>query len=265
MASWTPRNAGCRNSPTSSIGRSCRSSTTTKSASSATPATSAATICALPSPGRCRATARRRSETGPPRSRRSPAKSVREAAGSRDSRTLRSPRRRRTRRSGRSRRRSSATRASRSGCRRRAVPPRPRGRRSPPTLRSPAPRSAPSYSAPIRASAVANSAAPPTPCKARARSSAAIFQAIPHRHEAAVNTTIPTEKTALRPKRSASAPAVRISAANVIAYASTTHSRPERLASSRRWMLGRATFTIVMSTRSMNVVTQTASSVQRRS
>ena len=53
------------------------------------------------------------------------------------------------------------------------------------------PRSAPWYSAPISASAVANSAAPPTPCSARAASSAATFQAIPHRNDAALNTPTP--------------------------------------------------------------------------
>src|SRR3954469_13392477 len=53
-------------------------------------------------------------------------------------------------------------------------------------------------------------------------------------------------------------------AARLTAYASTTHCKPVRLASSSRWMLGSATFTIVMSTSSMNVVAQTATSGQRR-
>src|SRR4051794_12898296 len=53
-------------------------------------------------------------------------------------------------------------------------------------------------------------------------------------------------------------------AARLTAYASTTHCKPVRLASSSCWMLGSATFTIVMSTSSMNVVAQTATSVQRR-
>src|SRR5512135_982344 len=56
-----------------------------------------------------------------------------------------------------------------------------------------------------------------------------------------------------------------MSAASVIAYASTTHCRPVSPALSSRWMLGSATFTIVMSTSSMNVVAHTATSVQRRS
>ena len=43
---------------------------------------------------------------------------------------------------------------------------------------------------------------------------------------------MPTLKTTRRPYLSASAPAVRISAARVIAYASTTQSSPERLACS---------------------------------
>ena len=49
----------------------------------------------------------------------------------------------------------------------------------------------------------------------------------------------------------------------MIAYASTTHCSPVRLAFSDRCTLGSATLTIVMSTKSMNVVTQTATSVHR--
>ena len=56
---------------------------------------------------------------------------------------------------------------------------------------------------------------------------------------------------------------MRINAASVTAYASTTHCSPVRLAWSCRCTLGSATFTIVMSTSSMNVVAQTATSVQR--
>src|SRR5262245_57831254 len=126
-------------------------------------------------------------------------------------------------------------------------------------------RSGPRYSAPINASAVANSAAPPTPCSARAASSVATFVASPQSSEAALKTTTPTTNTSRRPYRSASAPAVRMSAASVMAYASTTHCSPVRLASRLRWMLGSATFTIVMSTSSMKVVAHTATRVQRRS
>ena len=60
-------------------------------------------------------------------------------------------------------------------------------------------RSGPVYSAPISASAVANSAAPPTPWSARAMSSVRTFQAAPHRNEATLKTTTPPAKTSLRP------------------------------------------------------------------
>ena len=61
------------------------------------------------------------------------------------------------------------------------------------------PRSGPSYSAPINASAVANSAAPPTPCRARAASSVATFGATPHRNEATVKIETPTANRRRRP------------------------------------------------------------------
>ena len=60
-------------------------------------------------------------------------------------------------------------------------------------------RSGPVYSAPISASAVANSAAPPTPWSARAMSSDNTFHATPHRNEATLKMTTPPAKTSLRP------------------------------------------------------------------
>src|SRR5215469_2217677 len=56
-------------------------------------------------------------------------------------------------------------------------------------------------------------------------------------------------------------PAVSRNAARVSEYASTTHCRSEKLELSERWMSGSATFTTVMSSRSMNVAVQTAISV----
>src|SRR5271168_78761 len=53
-------------------------------------------------------------------------------------------------------------------------------------------------------------------------------------------------------------PAVRRKAASVSEYASTTHCRSEKLACSDCCISGRATFTTVMSRRSMNVAVQTA-------
>ena len=61
------------------------------------------------------------------------------------------------------------------------------------------PRARPLYSAPIRASAVANKAAPPIPCSARATSSDAMFQAMPQRNEAMLKTMMPPVKTSRRP------------------------------------------------------------------
>jgi len=50
-------------------------------------------------------------------------------------------------------------------------------------------------------------------------------------------------------------------AARVSAYASITQRRSSKLAPSSRWMSGRATFTTVMSKRSMNAAIETAISV----
>src|SRR4051794_35932103 len=60
---------------------------------------------------------------------------------------------------------------------------------------------------------------------------------------------------------SASDPAVSSNAARVRAYASTTHCRSENDALSDVWMSGRATFTMVMSSRSMKVPSETATNV----
>ncbi len=60
-------------------------------------------------------------------------------------------------------------------------------------------RAGPWYSAPISASAVAKRAAPPTPCRARAMSSVATFQAMPHRKDDPVNSTIPDGEHTLAP------------------------------------------------------------------
>src|SRR5580693_4051226 len=56
-------------------------------------------------------------------------------------------------------------------------------------------------------------------------------------------------------------PAVNKNAARVSEYASMTHCRSEKLELSERWMSGNATFTTVMSSRSMNTPVQTAISV----
>ena len=65
----------------------------------------------------------------------------------------------------------------------------------------------------IRASTVPNIAAPPIPCRPRAMLSVSASVANPAKSEAAVNAASPTVKTSLRPSRSASDPAISVSAA----------------------------------------------------
>jgi len=123
------------------------------------------------------------------------------------------------------------------------------------------PRSRPWNSCAIRASEVANIAAPPIPWSPRARLRSVAFPEMPQRKDARVKITKPAVKTRRRPIRSANEPAVSRKAASVNEYASTTHCRLERLALRSCWMSGRATLTTVMSSSSMNVATHTAISV----
>jgi hypothetical protein len=66
----------------------------------------------------------------------------------------------------------------------------------------------------MSASDVANIAAPPTPCRPRARLSRVGVPAAAHRMEARVKRTRPAVKISRRPRRSDSVPAVRSSAAS---------------------------------------------------
>ena len=77
------------------------------------------------------------------------------------------------------------------------------------------PRSGPRNSCAMSARPVANIAAPPKPCTARATSSIVGVVARPQAREAKENTVTPTAKTRLRPNRSARLPAVSSVAANV--------------------------------------------------
>ena len=77
------------------------------------------------------------------------------------------------------------------------------------------PRSRPSNSWASRAGAQANITAPPTPWKPRARLSGVGEPARPQSSEATVKRTRPMMKTRLRPKRSASDPAVRSTDASI--------------------------------------------------
>jgi hypothetical protein len=92
---------------------------------------------------------------------------------------------------------------------------------APPTVAPQAPmavaRSLPSNSWAISASAVANIAPPPTPCRPRARLSRVASPEIPHRKDATVNSPKPTENTRRRPSRSPSEPAIRRKVARVSA------------------------------------------------
>ena len=65
----------------------------------------------------------------------------------------------------------------------------------------------------IRASTVPNIAAPPIPCSPRASSRASGLPANPASSEAVVKAASPPVKTSLRPSRSASDPAISVSAA----------------------------------------------------
>jgi hypothetical protein len=92
---------------------------------------------------------------------------------------------------------------------------------APPTVAPQTPkavaRSLPWNSWPISASEVANMAAPPMPCRPRARLSRVGSPAIPQRNEAKVKMPKPIVKTRRRPSRSPSEPAVSRKAARVSA------------------------------------------------
>ncbi len=123
------------------------------------------------------------------------------------------------------------------------------------------PRSLPRKASAKSARETANMMAPPTPCRPRDSWSISVLTAKPHSTDAAVKIARPIRYSRRRPYLSARLPAVSRNAARVSAYASTTHCRSEKLAFSARWMSGSATFTIVMSSSSMNVPRQTATSV----
>ena len=131
-----------------------------------------------------------------------------------------------------------------------------------PQIPNAVPRSLPWNSCEISASAVANMIAPPIPWIPRATIKKSESFERPQAAEAIVNSTTPITKRRLRPNRSASDPAVRTQVARPSAYASTTHWRSENEAWSARSIAGSATFTIVMSSSSMNVAVQTVRSVQ---
>ena len=83
-----------------------------------------------------------------------------------------------------------------------------------PQIPNAVPRSRPWKVAASSASEVANIAAPPTPCSARAMLSMSGEPASAHSTDAAVKTPSPARNMSLRPNRSASDPAVSSSAAS---------------------------------------------------
>src|SRR3954452_7727072 len=264
VPSDTPTNAGRRNSDRSSIGRSWRRSIPTKSANSTNAPPSDPTITALPQPSalpRSRPKTSRNSATDDVTS---PAGSMPRDPGSTYSRM-------------RMRARASATTPT--GTLTKKIHSQPSPSVSAPPSSGPTATAAPtvepqaaiavpnSYSRnswAISASEVANMPAPPMPWSPRARSSEVADGARPQSSDATVKISTPTMNTSRRPTRSASEPTVSISAESIRAYASTTHCSSVRPAPRSVWMLGSATFTIVMSTSSMNVATHTASSVHQR-
>ena len=76
------------------------------------------------------------------------------------------------------------------------------------------PRSGPWNSWAISASEVANIAAPPMPCRPRARCRKVALVASPQSSDANVNSPTPITNSRRRPKRSASVPMVSVSAAS---------------------------------------------------
>src|SRR5882672_578606 len=78
------------------------------------------------------------------------------------------------------------------------------------------------------------------------------LQARPHSAEPAVNATSARAKVLFEPKRSLIQPEAGIQIARLIRYPVITHSRVSVLAPKSRPSVGRATFTMVTSMRSMN-------------
>ncbi len=116
--------------------------------------------------------------------------------------------------------------------------------------------------APISGRPTPNSSAPPTPCTARIRSRESGDQATAQPSEPRVKIAMPARKIRRRPIRSPSVAAVRSRPARARVYASITHCSSPRSAEKSRWMSLSATVTIVTSSSSMKVATQTIARVQ---
>jgi hypothetical protein len=90
--------------------------------------------------------------------------------------------------------------------------------------------------------------AAPTPIAIRATMSWEGSSAALATRTAAPNTTSPSWRAPLRPKRSPRAPAGSSTPANTRAYASISHDSSVPEASRARWMVGRATFSELIAT-----------------
>ena len=102
--------------------------------------------------------------------------------------------------------------------------------------------------------------AAPRPCSARAPISDASLHAKPQSSEPTENTTRPSMKMRRRPRRSAERPPSRRNPPKTSAYALITHWRFSCEKPRSVWIDGRATFTIAMSSTTMNCVAQRSAS-----
>src|SRR3954468_7183905 len=209
-----PAHAGLRSSVRSNIGRAWRRSTTTNPQSSTTAPTRNETISGLPQPSALPRTRANTSRNRPPENVTSPAQSTPAASGSRDSST----------------RMSDTTIAPIPiGTLMRKIDSHPTDSVSTPPTSGPmataapvvaphtpnaVPRSRPWNVAASSASDVANIAAAPTPCRARASSRNSGELASAQSSDAAVKSPRPAVNSSRRPNRSASDPAVSSSAAS---------------------------------------------------
>src|SRR6202043_2434579 len=116
----------------------------------------------------------------------------------------------------------------------------------------------------IGGSAVGATIAAPMPCAARAMISQVSLVAKPPASEPSVNTTMPGTNIRRRPNRSPARPPRNSNPPKVRAYALITHSRSVGLNFSARWIDGRAMFTIVPSSTTINCVTAITMSARRK-
>jgi hypothetical protein len=111
----------------------------------------------------------------------------------------------------------------------------------------------------IDSTAGASSAAP-RPCATRPATSIPGELASPLTADAAVNSATPARNRRLRPNRSPARPPSSKKPPNASVYAVITHCRSAWAKPRSLWIAGRATFTIVASSTTMNCAKQTRTS-----